>query len=70
MVVTSQEEALDAFRIVVQINGFAEHSDGSPVVPETLLHLRKHPHGMYAWAPGVIQRQSLLESYLCLSYMA
>ncbi|KAA6428039.1 MAG: hypothetical protein FRX49_02700 [Trebouxia sp. A1-2] len=38
--------------VMVQINGFAEHSDGSPVVPKTLLHLCKYPHGMYAWAPG------------------
>ena len=40
------------------------------MVPETLLHLRKHPHGMYARAPGVIQRQGLLERCLCLSHMA
>ena len=66
---TSEEEALDALWVVVQLYGLGEHSDGCPVVTQPLLHLCQHPDGMHARVLGVVQRQRFVEGCFCLHHM-
>ena len=66
---TSEEETLDALRVIAKLYGLGQHSNGSPMVPQPLLHLCQHPDRMNAWALGIIQRQCFVKGCFCLRYM-